>query len=163
MHLAKTRSIGVNLFCLALCFCGGAGENRVLAQSQPAGPAATSFDGDYAGIMTMTQNNARTRNTACLGGPFQKTLSIRRGQVSFTYNGTYDLKLMGTVAGDGSVTAFGTSPPNCVSSGAHTKSKSNRPAIPVPSTTGRSRIARCRSDANSPKVAFLPGNTILSG
>jgi hypothetical protein len=87
-----------------------------MAQSPPGASYLSTYDGNYAGTMVISQDLAagqrgafRGRMAPCSAGPFQKTMTIINGQFLFKYNLEIDLKLSGSVDSHGSVSASATS------------------------------------------------------
>jgi hypothetical protein len=64
---------------------------------------AANYDGNYSGMDTLIPD--ANNHKACLGGPFQRTLVVQSGIVTFSYNKTFYADLKGTVGPDGTVTA----------------------------------------------------------
>jgi hypothetical protein len=70
----------------------------------PQSPTKPNYDGEYEGTETLLPNMP-----SWCGGPFHRTLTIRSGQFSFTYNRTNFEKVTGVVDSQGAVSGFGTS------------------------------------------------------
>jgi len=68
------------------------------------------YDGSYTGTQTLTQNDEVKNYSKCLSGPFKRTLVVKGGTVSFVYNPTSAAAVLGTVAADGEVSAYESTP-----------------------------------------------------
>jgi hypothetical protein len=86
-----------------------AGIGQILAL-QPARAQSSPFDGSYLGTQTLTERSEDANFALCLRGPFKRTLVVRSGAVSYTYNPTYHSEVAGTVSADGDVSAEAATP-----------------------------------------------------
>ena len=95
----------------ALFILGAAGlASHAFAQSPPGAAAARSYDGNYAGAMTIAEDHAagqravfHGKSSGCAAGPFRRALTVNRGQFLFAYSSPRDVKIAGSIGGDGSL------------------------------------------------------------
>ncbi|HXO02546.1 MAG TPA: hypothetical protein VN900_10850 [Stellaceae bacterium] len=73
------------------------------------------FDGIYAGSQTLTDSGPVTNYSQCLRGPFKRKLVVKDGIATYTFNPTYQGRVIGTINADGDVSGAAREPSGGVS------------------------------------------------
>jgi hypothetical protein len=82
----------------------------MVAIAYPSVRAQGTYDGDYAGVGTLTTDKASIRQGDSCSNTEHFDVHVRTGQVSMTHQVHAEtVTVAGTVGGDGSVSAFGSS------------------------------------------------------
>jgi hypothetical protein len=68
---------------------------------------ATNFDGTYTGGVTNVEQIIR--NSACGGGGFMKSITVKSGSFALVYNAAHFETIQGTISPDGTVSGYTTS------------------------------------------------------
>ena len=85
------------------------------AATRPAAAQTTQYDGVYAGTQTLTGDGSAHNYSQCLKGPFKRSLFVKNGAVTYLYNPTTNMEVIGTVNADGDVSASASTPAGGVS------------------------------------------------
>jgi len=86
-----------------------------LTGTKSAEAQTVQYDGVYAGMQTLTEGGSVHNYSECLKGPFKRSLFVKNGAVTYLYNPTTNMEVIGTVSPAGDISASASTPAGGVS------------------------------------------------